>query len=151
MDPLWPPEPCMESFANLLAPAEQVPPCPISLTMPAVPQGCSLAPQGLPQGPGWLSLRTPPALTAFAVGQIQIATLLHLLTAYLCVNIWFPPDLGQVSPFPASEAHPRKARDEGTLARSAHCHACCSQNLIFIPETKGLSTCLTAQKTPNKK
>lgn len=69
MDPLWPPEPCMESFANLLAPAEQVPPCPISLTMPAVPQGCSLAPQGLPQGPGWLSLRTPPALTAFAVGE----------------------------------------------------------------------------------
>lgn len=149
MDLCWPSDLRMES---LLAPVEQVPLCPVSPMMPAVPQGCSLPPEGLAQGPGWLSLHTPPALIAFAAGEIQISTLLHLLADHVCVNVWFPPGLGQASLFPpSSRCHPWKMHNGGTLACSAHCHACHSQNLIFIPETKGLSTCLTAQKTPNKK
>jgi len=145
MDPCWPSEPCNESLAL------QVPPCPVSQMMPAVPQSCLLPLEGLAQGPCWLSLHTSPAITAFAAGDIQISTLSHLLTDHQCVIVWFPPDLSRFPLFPSSNTPPWKKRDGGSLMRSSHCHTRRSQNLIFIPEIKGLSTRLTAQKTPNKK
>lgn len=66
------------------------------------------ASRGADTGTGWLSFLTLLAFTAFAVGETQISLLSHLLTDHLCLNVWFLPDLGQVSPLPPSEAHAQR-------------------------------------------